>query len=91
MLSDSGKPTRLIVRALGDSVSQARRKRDRLVVICGKLFDRAKAGEEVTPEQIKTLMNIDLDPLLETVRRETAAGRKLPSTGNPRAWTSAKR
>jgi integrase len=60
MLSDSGKPTRLIVKALGDSLSQARRKRDRLIVICGELFDRATKGELVTPKQIQEMLQQEL-------------------------------
>lgn len=69
ILSENGKPMRLIVKALGDSKEQARRKRDRLVVICGDLFDRAKAGETITSDQIKAHVSLDLGAVAERARR----------------------
>jgi integrase len=60
IVSDNGKQhIHMITKVLGDSESQARRKRDRLVVVCRELFDRAEAGETITAAQIKSAMALD--------------------------------
>jgi hypothetical protein len=37
-----------VAKGLGDSLQEARRQRDRLVVACGDLIDRARGGETIT-------------------------------------------
>jgi integrase len=70
IVSDGGKHIHMITKALGDSESQARRKRDRLVVICGELFDRARDGETITADQVKAAIEIDLGAITERIRAE---------------------
>jgi Domain of unknown function (DUF6538) len=70
IVSDNGKHIHMITKALGDSESQARRKRDRLVVICNELFDRAKAGETITADQVKAAMSLDLGVIAERIRAD---------------------
>jgi hypothetical protein len=41
-----------VAKDLGDSLQEARRQRDRLVVACGDLIDRARGGETITAAQI---------------------------------------
>ena len=59
-LSTSGKPQKQTVRPLGDSKSAALRKRDRLIVAYGEIFDRLKAGEHMTPEQIEAAVSCSM-------------------------------
>jgi integrase len=51
-LTSTGQPKREIVERLSDSYSEARRKCDWLIVAYGNVFDRLKAGEQLTAEQI---------------------------------------
>jgi integrase len=84
MISADGKPLRLIVKALGDSLQEARRKRDRLVVVASDLIDRAKAGATITAAEIKAAMDFDATSEMARIRREVATalleGGRVPVT-----------
>jgi integrase len=49
----------------------ARRKRDELVVRYRRVFDRLSAGEEMTPDQIKTAVSLDLEVVAEQYKAKT--------------------
>ena len=72
-----------VVRPLdtGD-LAVARRRRDVFVVRYRHIFDRLSAGEEMTPEQIKTAVELDLEAIAEfsqtrTLQRESRFFRML--------------
>jgi integrase len=49
----------------------ARRKRDELVVRYRRVFDRLSAGEEMTPDQIKTAVSLDLEVVAAQSKAKT--------------------
>jgi integrase len=65
-LSANGKPKQFIATPLSESISEARRRRDELVVAYRRVFDRLEAGEAMTAEQIEAEVKLDL--LAETKR-----------------------
>jgi hypothetical protein len=68
-LSSTGKPLAMIVEPLGDSYGQARQESLRRASIYLNIFARIRDGEQITPEQIKTALSLDV----EQIRREAAA------------------
>jgi integrase len=58
-LSGTGKPIVQIVQPLGSSYEYAKLEHDRRVAKYRELFARLHAGEQLTPEQIKTAMSFD--------------------------------
>ena len=65
------------MKGLGDSLTEARRQRDRLVVACGDLIDRAKGGARLGELFRKKLEALGLkrDRLCFHSFRHTVAGR----------------
>src|SRR5262245_39845927 len=74
LVNKSGKPQKQIVRPLGDSHSAAIRKRDELIVNYRRVFDRLKAGESMTPEQVEVAVSVDLDSALARVQVNARGG-----------------
>jgi integrase len=60
----TGKPKSHIVEPLGDSLTQARLQRNRLVTAYEEVFARLRSGEKMTPDQIK-LAVLDLQAVAE--------------------------
>jgi integrase len=58
-LSSNGNPLRTIVEPLGDSYEVAKFKASQRVAVCNGIFARLRAGEQLTPEQIKAAMSFD--------------------------------
>ena len=56
--TSTGKPKHHIVEPLGDSLSQARLKRNGLVMAYEEVFARLRAGEAMSPEQIKAAVGL---------------------------------
>jgi integrase len=64
-LTSTGKAKHHIIQPLGDSLSQAQLKRNRLVTAYGEVFARLRAGEQMTPDQIKVAVSLDLGAIAE--------------------------
>jgi integrase len=56
-LSSKGKPLHHIEEPLGDSLSVAKVKAAQRHAVCVELFARLRAGEQMTPEQIKVALH----------------------------------
>jgi integrase len=70
-LSHSGKPMATIEQPLGDAYEQARIECARRVANYRELFSRLRAGESVTPEEIRQVLSFSAAEF-DRVRRETA-------------------
>jgi integrase len=64
-LTPAGKPKSHIVEPLGDSLTQARLQRNRQVAAYGEVFARLRAGEVMTPDQIKAAVMVDLEAIAD--------------------------
>jgi integrase len=58
-LTSNGKPKGHIIESLGDSLTQAQLQRNRRVMAYEAVFTRLRAGEEMTPDQIKTAVSLE--------------------------------
>jgi integrase len=81
-LSHSGKPMATIEQPLGDSFEQARIECARRVANYRELFSRLKAGEPITPEEIKQALSFTAAEF-DRVRRETAIAMRQFIQGPP--------
>jgi integrase len=81
-LSHSGKPMATIEQPLGDSFEQARIECARRVANYRELFSRLKAGEPITPEEIKQALSFSAAEF-DRVRRETAIAMRQFIQGPP--------
>jgi integrase len=61
-LSSTGKPMVRVVEPLGDSYEVAKAMAAQRVAVCTAVFTRLRAGEEMTPEQVKAALEPDPDP-----------------------------
>ncbi len=61
-LSSTGKVMGQIVEPLGDSLSLAKLMASQRVAACNAVFARLRAGEEMTPEQVKAALHEPYDP-----------------------------
>jgi integrase len=68
--SSTGKPKSHIVEPLGDSLTQARLHRNRLVTAYEEVFARLRAGEVMTPDQITAAVKLDLELLSEQYKAD---------------------
>jgi hypothetical protein len=75
-VTSTGKPKSHIVEPLGDSLTQARLRRNRLVAAYEEVFARLRAGEQMTPDQIEAAVSFDLDEIAE--RHKARALQLLP-------------
>jgi integrase len=81
--SSTGKPLVHIVQPLGDAFEQARVEGARRVSRCRDLFARLRAGEQLTPEQIKQELSVSAAEF-DRVRQEHATVMRQLLAGTPR-------
>jgi integrase len=72
--TSTGKPKHHIVEPLGDSLSQARLKRNRRVAVIEGVFARLRAGEAMTPDQIDAAIKLDLEGIAEQQKVKNLTG-----------------
>src|SRR5262245_39576895 len=71
-LRSSGKPMDAIWKPLGPNRDDARALAAQLAADYERVFNRLRAGEQMTPEQISTAVASNLSAELARVRREAA-------------------
>jgi integrase len=61
-LSSNGRPMRQIREPLGDSKTVAKLRASQRAVACNRVFARLRAGEEMTPEQVRAALRDEFAP-----------------------------
>jgi integrase len=61
-LSSNGKPMRQIREPMGDGLTAAKLRATQRVAACNRVFARLRAGEDMTPEQVRTAIRDEFAP-----------------------------